>query len=101
MLNFFGGQKFGKNLLVSTLVHTYNIPDNPLTRYEIYLWHKELFEFNFWCLSENTVSKLEKKLANFFKFQSISVLSILGCKQQRIASVHFNGHWQQNYTIIF
>ena len=63
MLNFFGGQKFGKNLLVGTLV-----PDNPLTRYEIYLWHKELFEFNFWCLSENTLSKLEKNWPLFSSF---------------------------------
>ena len=64
----------------------YNIPDNPLRRYEMYLWNKELLAFNFWWLSEDIVS-------SFFKFQSISILSILGRKQQRIASVHFNGYW--------
>ena len=26
--------------------------------------------------------------------------TILGCKQQRKASVHFSGHWQQDYSII-
>ena len=32
---------------INSIAHTYNIPDNPLTRYEIYLVHKELFVFNF------------------------------------------------------
>ena len=45
------------------------------------IWHKELFIFNFLRLSEDNVSKLEKT------DQSISIPSILGCKQQRIASV--------------
>ena len=45
----------GKNLikLELKLTHTTYNPDNPLTRYEIYLWHKELSVFNFWCLAED------------------------------------------------
>ena len=46
---------------------------------------------NFWRLSQDTVSKL----------QSIYILSILGCKQEKIACAHFNGYWQQNNSIIF
>ena len=42
--------KMGKNLN-----HTYSIPDNPLSRYEKYMWHKALFVFSFWCLSEDNV----------------------------------------------
>ena len=52
------GQKWVQ-IEVGTLAHTCNILDNPLTRYKI-SWHKELFAFNFWCLYEDTVSKLEK-----------------------------------------
>ena len=74
----------------------------------MYLWHKELFVFTFWRLSEDNVSKL-KKLASFFKFQSIS---ILGHKQDRIASVHFKGlwlttalfcglHWRKDFFLVF
>ena len=49
MLNLlFLGQNWVKNLiLISAFAHTYNIPDNPLTRYKIYLWHKDLFIFFF------------------------------------------------------
>ena len=53
MLNLpFSGHNYVK-IYISTLANTYNIPDNPLRRYEIYLWHKELFTFNFWQLSED------------------------------------------------
>ena len=37
----------------------YNIPDNPKTRYELYLLHKELVVFIF-SDSGDTISKLEK-----------------------------------------
>ena len=39
-----------------------------LGRCEIYLWHKELFAFNFWRFSEDTVSKLE--ISSFNPFSS-------------------------------
>ena len=75
MLNLlFLGQNWAK-IYITTLAHTHNIPDNPLRRNEIYLLHKELFVFNYWRLSADTISKLEK-LASFFKFQSISILSM-------------------------
>ena len=64
------------------------------------IWHKELFVFIFWRLSQDDVSKLDWPIFSSFKFQSISIPFILGCKQQRIASVHFNGHWQQTYIVI-
>ena len=60
MLNLlFLGQNWAK-IYISTVAHTHNVPDNPLTRNGIYLLHKELFVFNFWRLSADTISKLEK-----------------------------------------
>ena len=46
------------------LIHTDNISGNPLRRYEIYLLQQKLFVFNFWQLSEDTISK--KTIALFF-----------------------------------
>ena len=48
----------------------------------IYGKTEELYVFNCWRLSEDIVSKLEKQnWLVFFKFQPISILSILGRKQ--------------------
>ena len=66
MLNLlFLGQNWAK-IYISTLAHTHNVPDNPLTRNDIYLLHKELFVFNFWRLSVDTISKLEKQVSIHF-----------------------------------
>ena len=101
MLNLlFLGQNRVK-MKISTLDHMYNIPDNPMRRDMKCIYGTESYS----CLildDLKTLSpNLKQKLASFFKFQSISILSNIGRKQPRIASVHFNGYWQQTYTIIF
>ena len=78
----FLGQKRVK-IKISTLVHTYGIPDNPVARYEIYSWHKELFLFNFWCLSEDTVSKLEKSWPVFSSFDPFSSVPSLASNNKK------------------
>ena len=96
MLNLlFLGQNWAK-IYISTLAHTHNIPDNPLTRNDIHLLHKELFVFNYWPLSADTI------LSVFSSFNPFPSNPSMDAKNsfQRISSVHFNCYWQQKYTII-
>ena len=62
------------------------------------IWQKELFVFNFWQLSEENISTLE---INGQLFQSISIPSILGWKQQRIGLSALQWPLATNYSIIF
>ena len=78
MLNLlFLGQNWVK-IKISTLGHTYDTfltTHGQDTQYEMYLLHKERFVFNVWRFSAKP-----SPYSSFFNFQSISTLSIHGCK---------------------